>query len=157
MASEIEGGIDVDFLLVADRAEVVNGKLYAMGAAWDRIGVADFTKPMPLSVAVGVLVPWTATNQPHAVALTLRDADGAPVEFRVEANFVTGRPPNLNGETQRVLLAVPTAGVLLPGPGNYVLAAAIDGAEMKVVRFGATAAAAPPTAAPPSPPPSPPA
>jgi len=149
--SALEGGIEVDFLLVADRAEVVNGKLYAMGAAWDRIGVADFSKPMPLSVAVGVLVPWTATNQPHAVALTLRDADGAPIDFRVEASFVTGRPPFLNGEVQRVLFAIPGASVVLPGPGNYVLAAAIDGVEMKVVRFSATAAS-PPAAPPPAPP-----
>jgi hypothetical protein len=151
----VDSGIEVDFLLVADRAEVINGKLYAMGAAWDRIGVADFSKPMPLSVAVGVLVPWTATNQPHVVTLTLRDADGVPVEFRVEANFVTGRPPFLNGEVQRVLLAIPGASVLLPGPGNYVLAAAVDGVEMKVVRFGATAATPAPAA--PQPPPAPPA
>ena len=143
--------MEVDFLLVADRAEVVNGKLYAMGAAWDRIGVADFSKPMPLSVAVGVLVPWTATNQPHAVALTLRDADGGPVDFRVDASFVTGRPPFLSGEVQRVLLAIPAASVVLPGPGNYVLAAAIDGTEMKVVRFSATSAQPPPPA-PPTPP-----
>jgi hypothetical protein len=145
--------MEIDFLMVADRAEVINGKLYAMGAAWDRIGVADFSKPMPLSVAVGVLVPWTATNQPHAVTLTLRDADGAPLDFRVEANFVTGRPPFLTGEVQRVLLAIPGASVVLPGPGNYVLAAAIDGVEMKVVRFGATAAQPPAAAAPPPAPP----
>jgi Family of unknown function (DUF6941) len=145
----VDSGIEVDFLIVADRAEVINGKLYTMGAAWDRIGVADFSKPMPLSVAVGVLVPWTATNQPHAVTLTLRDADGGPLDFRVEANFVTGRPPFLNGEVQRVLFAIPGASVLLPGPGNYVLAAAIDGAEMKVVRFGATAAQSPPAGPPP--------
>ena len=147
----MDSGIEIDFLLVADRAEVINGKLYAMGAAWDRIGVADFSKPMPLSVAVGVLVPWTATNQPHAVALTLRDADGVAVDFRVDASFVTGRPPFLNGEVQRVLLAIPATSVVLPGPGNYVLAAAIDGTEMKVVRFSATAA--PPAGPPPPTPP----
>ena len=106
----------------------------------------DFSKPTPLSVAVGVLVPWTATNQPHALTLTLRDEDGVPVDFRVEANFVTGRPPFLNGEVQRVLLAIPGASVVLPGPGNYLLAAAIDGAEMKVARFSASAAQSPPPA-----------
>jgi hypothetical protein len=141
--------VEVDFLVLADRAEIVNGKLYAMGAAWDRIGVADFGQPLSLSVAIGVLVPWNATNQQHTVTLTLRDADGAPVEFRIEASFVAGRPAFLNGETQRVLLAVPAANVLLPHPGNYVLAAAIDGREMKVVRFSATPA--PPQPVPPPP------
>jgi hypothetical protein len=137
--------VDVDFLLLADRAEAINGKLYAMGAAWDRIGVQDFAKPLTLSIALGVLVPWNATNQPHVVALTLRDADGVPVEFKVEASFVAGRPAFLNGETQRVLLAIPGANVVLPHPGNYVLVAAVDGVEKKLVRF--SAAPGPPLAA----------
>ena len=152
----MDSGIEVDFLMRADRAEVVNGKLYALGAAWDRIGVSDFAKPTPLSIAVGVLVPWTATNQPHVLTLSLRDADGQPIDFRIEANFVTGRPPFLNGEVQRVLLAIPATSVVLPGPGNYVLAAAIDGAEMKVTRFGASAAQPAPPPAPPIPPAPPP-
>jgi hypothetical protein len=135
----VDESVEVDFLLLADRAEVINGKLYAMGAAWDRLGIGDFSKPVPISVALGVLVPWSSTNQSHRVELTLRDADGSPVEFRVEADFVAGRPPILNGETQRVLLAIPGASVVLPRPGGYALAAAVDGVEMKVVRFTAVA------------------
>jgi len=142
--------LSVDFLLLADRAEVVNGKLYAMGAAWERIGVADFNQPLTISFALGVLVPWNATNRQHSVVLTMHDADGQPLDFRVEASFVTGRPPGLNGETQRVLLAVPGASVVLRGPGNYVLSATIDGMEAKAVRF--TAVAAQPGPPPPEPP-----
>jgi hypothetical protein len=150
MLNEFEH-LSIDFLLLADRAEVVNGKLYAMGAAWERIGVSDFAQPLTISFALGVLVPWNATNRPHTVALTIHDADGRPLDFRVEASFVTGRPPNLNGETQRVLLAVPTAGVHLPGPGSYVLSAAVDGLEAKSVRFSAAQAAAQAPSAPPPP------
>lgn len=83
--------IEVDYLLLADRAEMVNGKLYAMGTAWDRVGVADFTKPVPLSIAIAVLVPWSATNQQHQLILTIRDADGGAADFRVEWNFAAGR------------------------------------------------------------------
>ena len=148
MLNEFEQ-LSIDFLFLADRAEVVNGKLYAMGAAWERIGVADFAQPLNISFALGVLVPWNATNRPHTVALTIHDADGQRLEFRIEANFVCGRPPNLNGETQRVLLAVPAAGVKLPGPGHYVLAAAVDGLEAKAVRFSAGQAQPNPPPAPP--------
>lgn len=150
MLNEFEQ-LSIDFLFLADRAEVVNGKLYAMGAAWERIGVNDFGQPLTISFALGVLVPWNATNRPHTVALTIHDADGRKLDFRVEASFVTGRPPGLNGETQRVLLAVPAAGVLLPGPGNYVLSASVDGTDAKAVRFSAVQAA-PPEQAPPPPP-----
>jgi len=142
--------LTVDFLLLADRAEVVNGKLYAMGAAWERIGVADFGQPLSISFALGVLVPWNATNRQHTVTLTMHDADGQRLDFRVEASFVTGRPPQLNGETQRVLLAVPGATVQLPGPGSYVLSASVDGLEAKAVRFAAVPAQAGPPPAPPA-------
>ncbi len=110
--------VEIDFLLLADRAEAINGKLYTLGAAWDRIVVNDFTKPLNISVALGVLVPWNATNQNHKVTLTLRDADGNLIDFRIDASFIAGRPAFLNGETQRVLLAVPAASVILPGPGT---------------------------------------
>lgn len=131
--------VEIDFLLLADRAEAINGKLYTLGAAWDRIGVNDFTKPLNISVALGVLVPWNATNQNHKVTLTLRDADGNLIDFRIDATFIAGRPAFLNGETQRVLLAVPTASVILPGPGTYALAASINDIDLKVVRFSAVA------------------
>ena len=131
--------VEIDFLLLADRAEAINGKLYTLGAAWDRIGVNDFTKPLNISVALGVLVPWNATNQNHKVTLTLRDADGNLIDFRIDASFIAGRPPFLNGETQRVLLAVPAASVILPGPGTYALAASINEIDLKVVRFSAVA------------------
>lgn len=139
--------VEIDFLLLADRAEVIGGKLYTMGAAWDRIGVADFAQPVQISVALGVLVPWTRTNERHAIVLTARDADGRPLDFRIEASFVAGRPAQLDGETQRVLMAIPAATIHLPGPGVYVLTADLDGAEVRSVRF--TAAAAQPTTAPP--------
>jgi hypothetical protein len=138
--ARVDAGIEVDFLLLADRAEAINGKLYMLGGAWDRIGVGDFGQPLGISIALGVLVPWTQTNMSHTVALTIRDADGQPLDFRIEASFVTGRPPFLSGETQRVLLAIPAASVLLPGPGGYVLVAEVDGVESKIVRFSAAPA-----------------
>jgi hypothetical protein len=148
MLNEFEQ-LSIDFLFLADRAEVVNGKLYAMGAAWERIGVTDFAQPLTISFALGVLVPWNAANRQHTVALTIRDADGQALDFRVEASFMPGQPPNLNGETQRVLLAVPIAGVRLPGPGDYVLSATVDGLDAKAVRFSAVQAQQQPPAAPP--------
>ena len=146
----MDEGLEVDFLILADRVETVNGKLYAMGAAWDQIGVVDFAQPVSLSIAIGVMVPWGATNREHQVRLTIRDADGQPLEFRIDATFVTGRPPHLNGETQRVLFSIPATSVVLPAPGGYELVAEVDGAELKVTRFRAMASA-PPQGPPPQP------
>ncbi|TAK20762.1 MAG: hypothetical protein EPO26_17215 [Chloroflexota bacterium] len=140
--------LEVDFIVLADRAEAINGKLYMMGGAWDRLGVGDFRQPIMFSIALAVLVPWSMTNQSHKMAITMRDADGNPIDFRIEASFVTGRPPQLNGETQRVLLTMPAATVVLPGPGAFVVVVSINGQEMRSVRFAATRAV--PNPAPPA-------
>jgi len=33
--------MQLDFLILADRAEAVNGKLYLLGGAWDRLGLTS--------------------------------------------------------------------------------------------------------------------
>ena len=68
--------VEVDFLLLADRAEVLNGKLYMMGGAWDRRNIRDIAAPVPLSIVVGVLIPWNLTNEPHQLRLRIEDEDG---------------------------------------------------------------------------------
>jgi hypothetical protein len=127
----------VDFFILADYAEAVNGKLYMMGGGWDRIFVADFDQPVVISFAVSVLVPWNATNIRHAIELAIEDIDRKrPVDFGVSASFVTGRPPFISeGERQRTLLAIPGALVKFPGPGPYQAVAKIVGGQERRVEF----------------------
>ena len=68
--------VEVDFLILADLAEVLNGKLYMMGGAWDRRHFRDIAAPVPLTIVVGVLVPWNLTNEPHRLRIRLEDEDG---------------------------------------------------------------------------------
>ncbi len=49
--------VEIDFLLLADRAEVLNGKLYMMGGAWDRRQIRSIDSPVSLTMVIGVLVP----------------------------------------------------------------------------------------------------
>jgi hypothetical protein len=121
----------VEFFFLADRAEAVNGKLYAMGGAWDRVGVTDFKQPVAMSLAVSVMVPWNATNAPHSIEITLEDLDrNQPIQFNVKAEFTQGRPAWARpGDAQRVILTVPALGVVLPGAGSYQAVAKVDGQE----------------------------
>jgi hypothetical protein len=128
--------VEIDFLLLADRAEAVNGKLYMMGGAWDRMWVQDIGQASPLSFAIGILVPWNATNTPHQLALWLEDHDGASVGFRAELEFAAGRPPTAEqGETQRVVLALPSVPITFSVYGMHVVKATIDGDTKKRVEF----------------------
>jgi len=113
----------IDFLILADRAEAISGKLYMMGGGWDHVGMVPGV-PTMFSIACAVMVPWHATNQDHLVTLSLQDADAKEL-LKVQAGFRTGRPPTLEeGAAQRVMFAFPTA-ILFPAPGTYVLIGAV--------------------------------
>ncbi len=115
---------EVDYLLVADRAEVVNGKLYIMGGAWDRISPTAFPHRMIMGIALGVRIPFAYTDDQHTVAVELLQSEQRLVGF--EAKLTTGRPPGMAGMDMLVPMAfnIPVA---IPAEGQVVLRAAVDG------------------------------
>lgn len=140
----------VDFLILADRAEAVGGKIYMMGGGWDRLYVHDFNQPVVFSVAVGILVPWTCTNEQHSIELQVQDADANVIVPPATLSFVAGRPPFMrSGESQRVLMAI-NGSFKLPRPGAYVVAASVGGRESRRTVFYAAQAQAQPPPAPPA-------
>ena len=134
----------VDFVMVADRAEVVGGKLYVMGGGWDAIGTADLSRPVGISFAVGVVVPWNATNQEHTIEISLRDDTGTPIDaVQRAAKFNVCRPPLLGvGDSQRVIIAVPGEAVIFPRAGSYTIGATVDGGNGRETVFRVHAAQA---------------
>lgn len=128
----------LDFLILADRAEAVGGKLYMMGGAWENIYVQDLSQPSLISIAVGILVPWEAANQQHKIRIVIEDSDGHEIGFTAEAGFAVGRPPwAAVDEIQRVVIAIPTIPVTFQKLGVYILRAEINGEHVKRVRFRA--------------------
>jgi hypothetical protein len=114
--------------MLADRVEAINGKLYAMGGAWDRMFVPDIKNSTTISFAVVILVPWNATNQQHFVSLAVEDTDSHNIGFTIEVGFNAGRPPwSEQGEPQRVVIAIPAAPILFPRHGAFVVKAYING------------------------------
>ena len=53
---ELTRGPEVDYLLLADRAEVVNNKLYVMGGGWDQANASKFPHTLAVGVAVGLRI-----------------------------------------------------------------------------------------------------
>ncbi|HEY7778671.1 MAG TPA: hypothetical protein VIC85_00535 [Ktedonobacterales bacterium] len=132
---------EIDFLILADRAEVLNGKLYLMGGAWDQIGVADFARPLTFSLAVGLVIPWNATNVDHTLELSLLDEDGNAL-FQWSGGFKTGRPTELpQGASQHSILAF-TVSVVLPHAGTYRAEAHLNHTSDRATAFVAHSIAA---------------
>jgi len=121
--------ISLDYLLVADGAQVVGGKLYLLGGGWDRLTVPELPgqPATPFAVAVGVNVPWSLTNRKMSFSIDVRDADGGHVGKLVGGELEVGRPPGLrSGAPRRFQIAGP-AGPQLPAAGRYVIECAIVG------------------------------
>jgi hypothetical protein len=104
-------------MLLADYAQVADGKLTIVGGGW------SVTGPMPVPFAIAILfeVPWDRANMKHRFRLDLVDSDGhvvfVPTEegeepLVIEGEFEAGRPPGLKPGTP---LDVPIA-INLPGP-----------------------------------------
>ena len=131
--------IEVDFMILADGAQAVGGKLFMLGGGWTHLFVPQFPgKPAaPFAVAVGITVPFNLTNRRFSFALELTDSDGGRVGDVLTAEMEQGRPPGLRpGTSQPILIAV-NAQPEFPGPGRYTFNATIDGELLRSASFEA--------------------
>jgi hypothetical protein len=119
----------IDFLILADYAEVIAAKLYLMGGGWDRLTVPNFSLPVQFSVAVGAIVPWAATGSLNQLRLRIESEDGREVTSGLELQVRVERgDAAVRGQSFRAIVAVRTVWVL-PGPGTYVLSASMNNSE----------------------------
>ncbi len=121
--------IQLDYLLVADGAQAVGGKLYLLGGGWDRLLVPQLPGPpgAPFSVAVGINVPWNLTNRKLTLSVDVLDADAGSVARLAGGEFEVGRPPGLRqGTSQRFQMVVP-AQPQFAAAGRYVIQCSVDG------------------------------
>jgi len=119
-------------MLLADAAQVSEGKLYILGAGWS---ISRGINPM--AVAIKIEVPWDEANKPHNwilelvsednSAVSLSDPQGPPQSIRVEGDLEVGHPPALKpGTPLDVPLALSVGPLPLP-PGRYLWRFSIDG------------------------------
>ncbi len=72
-------------MLLADAAQVAEGKLYIMGGGWEVCG----PEPTPMALAVKVEVPPSQARRKHTWSVTLVDANGEPVLLPVDGEKST--------------------------------------------------------------------
>ena len=131
--------MDVEWLILADAAQVTSNKLYLLGGGWDRLTIG---RPLPvthqMAVAAAFRVSWNETNQKHAFEIEVADADGAEVA-KLGGQFEVGRPPGIPaGQDQRTQIAV-NMGLPLKRLGTYVVVARLNGEERRSFSFNVVA------------------
>ena len=126
---------EIDFAILADRAEVLHNKLYVMGGAWDSTYVVNFRQPCFICLAIGVLIPWNAANISHELIMQIESADATRIMPELRTSVTAGRPPTaVVGQSFRTLLTI-NAQVILPGPGAYVALVQVAHSPIKRVVF----------------------
>ena len=138
--------MEVEWLILADSAQVVGNKLYILGGGWD---VLTSRKGFPFDqrcgIAVAVKIPWNETNQRHRFEIEVISEDQNTEEpkslAKLGGEFEVGRPPGIpSGQNQRMQFAV-NMGIKIETPGTKTVIARIDGTESKRISFNVLAAA----------------
>ena len=121
-------------MLLADFAQVSDGKLVVVGGGWSMTG----PEPVPFGIAILVRVPWDQANAVHTMRLELLDADGAPVLVETDdgeapilifddMTFEVGRPAGIKPGTALDFPVAINSGPLPLEPGLYEWRLSIDG------------------------------
>lgn len=125
----------VEFVILADRAEVLNGKLYMMGGGWDRLTLADLSQPTGINFAVGLQIPWNFTNQELTLTLSVESEDGQGVHGDLRGSVNVGRPPDaIPGQSFHFVLAA-GAPIKFPQYGGYRVVAAVGDGDPNQMIF----------------------
>lgn len=133
--NEATDEMDVAYFVLADAAQVVDGKLYLIGGGWDIIWFNQFPAAHPFAICMGIRVPWNLTNMPHTMKILIETADGQGLG-EIKGNFEVGKPAGLaQGSSQLINLAFPST-LQAQGIGRFRIRAFIDDAVIDELAFG---------------------
>jgi len=145
--------MEIDAFL-ADSAESVQGKLYAIGIGWNSILTGGFPFAQSrIALGITVQVPYTETDGLHSLSVHLEDEDGrrkqlglsgpngAPIA-EIRSSFSVGRPPGLPaGDAQMISFAMNFDQLPFEKPAMYNWVVSINdiAAKRLPMRVSATA------------------
>jgi hypothetical protein len=127
--------MELDFLILADKAEAINGKLYMVGGAFTNIGLMQIPGPAQFDIALGVIFDYHETGDQHQLTIAIEDADNRPTLGPITIQLPVGRPPGLPpGDAIRLVMAI-QGPFAIQAEGLYHVAVELDGQRAKPTRF----------------------
>ncbi len=140
--------MQVEWLILADAAQVSQGKLFLLGGGWDVLNVNQvFPYSQQIGLAVSFRVAWNETNEKHNVEVQVETEDGTELA-KIGAQLEVGRPPGIPvGTEQRAQIAA-NFPIRFDKPGVFAVVARIEGQDTSRTVFrvvGGKAIQAPPT------------
>jgi hypothetical protein len=135
--------MEVEWLILADAAQVVGNKLYLMGGGWDKLTVNNaFPADQRCALALSLRVDWNETNQKHSFEVEILSEDSLTEQprslMKAGGQFEIGRPPGISpGQDQRFQMALDMT-LKIDGPGTKTVVARVEGQEMRRLSFNVT-------------------
>jgi hypothetical protein len=127
--------MEVEFVILADAAQVADGKLFLLGAGWTEVSSNEFPSEIRTSIAISLLIDEADVGS-HSVALNIADEAGTALVSST-ATFQSA-PPTSAVRRQRGMFPV-KAQLKIPRPGRYTVTVAVGDSE-KAVDFYAVPA-----------------
>lgn len=124
----------VAYVLLCDRAEVLNGKIYTMGAGWNAIQIAELQKNIELFVAIGIDIDPQELESEYDLKVEVVDPDGKATQPEFDAHFAFPDIETRPGQTQRLNVAIKSS-PMITTVGPHAVIVSIDGAEFGRARF----------------------
>jgi hypothetical protein len=118
---------ELDFVILADRADVLNGKLYMMGGCWGKVTI-PVPAALPMSLAMRVFIPRGCPERTFRVDVALEG--GAEGTGLVPGSLRFELAHEARTTDAQVVVGLPVV-LTLPSAGPYTLRAVLDGANEK--------------------------
>jgi hypothetical protein len=138
--------MELDFALLADAAQVVEGKTYILGGGATILWRENYPAPLGFVLVCQLTHDRSEAGSEHEFRLRVRDVDGNPVLPETHGRVRLGSPsddvPPDVPIAAPVVMLMPAAPVL-QRPGAYAVDLVLDGQHVKSLPF---AVARPPTA-----------
>src|SRR5258705_139034 len=124
--------MQVEFVMLADAAQVIGGKLYLLGGAWNLYRAVAFPTQAPIALVASILVDPNEAGTRNAVRLTVADEAGIPIIPALDWAVEVGRREESDPAVpQRSLLAMNTS-IQLPRAGRYSFTVTAGNASRRV-------------------------
>lgn len=124
----------LEWLVLADAAQLIGGKLFLLGGGWETMMVNTLPVQHQMALALAFDVTWNETNHKHQFEVKIQDQDGNE-RAKIQGAFEVGRPPGIPaGQSQRFQLVVP-ANLVFEQLGTYEIRVILQDEEQHPVRF----------------------
>jgi len=123
--------VEIDFVILADFAQAVQGKLSLIGGGWNLHHTNQYPSLLPFGLGIGILVPWSEANRKHDFTFLIKGSEG-PEVVRGGGQFEVGREAGIPaGMTLRVTVGL-SGQLQIPQPGTYEVIVTAADAEKRI-------------------------